>query len=115
MKKMRYLVFLLALFILAGCAPTKTLYYGNYSERYYRMVKSQDDASKTNFIKSLDDVIKKSTTKSKTPVPPGIYCDYGMMMAGQSNMEEAHKYFNLEKKNWPESAPLMDYLIQQYK
>jgi hypothetical protein len=116
MKKMRYFIALIILLAFAGCATqTGLYYYGDYSYKYYKMVKKQDEASKTNFIKSMDNVITKSTTQYKTPVPPGIYCDYGMMKASQSNIEEAHKYFNLEKSQWPESAPLMDYLIQFYK
>jgi hypothetical protein len=116
MSKFKFIVLSVIVLAFAGCATQSNLYYyGDYSAKYYKMVKKQDDASKTNFVKSLDNVITKSKTQYKTPVPPGIYCDYGMMMASQSKIDEAHKYFSLEKSQWPESAPLMDYLINLYK
>lgn len=116
MMKLRYLIAIIVLLAFAGCATQSSLYYyGDYSYKYYKMVKKQDETSKANFTKTLNTIITKSKDQYKKPVPPGIYCDYGMMMASQSNIEEAHKYFNLEKTTWPESAKFMDYLIQLYK
>ncbi len=116
MRKLRFIILGIVVLSFAGCATqTQLYYYGDYSHKYYNMVKKQDDASKQGFIKTLDNIISKSQKQDNSPVPPGIYCDYGMMMVGQSRPDEAQKYFNLEKSHWPESAPLMDYLIQLYK
>jgi hypothetical protein len=117
MKNTKYVILLIVLIVISSncLAKPKTLFYSNYSEKLYNQVKVHDDVSRDGFIKTLNDIIDKSTNKYKTPVPPGVYCDLGMMMAEQTSNEEARKYFTLEKTTWPESAALMDYLLEKYK
>lgn len=42
---------------------------------------------------------------------PGLYLEYGYIMARRGKTREAIKYYRLEKKHWPESAQLVDWLI----
>jgi hypothetical protein len=52
--------------------------------------------------------------KSKTSgllVPPGIYAEYGFVLAQEGKSEEAQVYFNLEKEKYPESKIFVDRLI----
>jgi hypothetical protein len=102
------------LFLLAACAPAPYLYYGNTSHSYYKAVKKQDAKSVANYKESLEQVFEKSAKLGK-PVPPGLYCDYAMLMVQEDNASEALKYLQLEKETWKESAALVDYLIEDYR
>jgi len=110
---MKYVLLCLVLFLLAGCFAPPYLYYGNSSYSYYKKVKKQDAKAVENYKHSLEQVFSRSE-KSGRPVPPGLYCDYALLMLEEQQNELAVKYFNLEKQTWSESGSFMDFLMQRY-
>lgn len=105
---------LLFLLFLAACAPPPYLYYGNSSHSYYRAVKKQDEKSVAQYKQSLEQVFKKSEALGK-PIPPGLYCDYAMLLLAENKKAEAKVYFLKEKAAWGESHAFMDFLMQKYE
>lgn len=91
-----------------GCAPSM-YYWGDYSASLYSYKKNPTDNTLARYKKCLEDIIVTSP-KDNLRVPPGIYCEYGYLMAKAGNNTEAVKYFDLEKSTYPESAYFMDKL-----
>lgn len=110
---MRYLLALAALLLLAGCMAPQYLYYGNTSHSYYKMVKNRDAKAVENYQESLEKVFERSA-KSGLKVPPGLYCDYAMLMLSQQKNDLAMQYLQLEKEAWAESEKMVDFLMQRY-
>ncbi|PKN72589.1 MAG: DUF4810 domain-containing protein [Candidatus Cloacimonetes bacterium HGW-Cloacimonetes-3] len=104
---------LVVLLLLAACATPPYLYYGNTSHSYYRAVKKQDAKSVANYKASLEQVFDVSTRLGR-PVPPGLYCDYALLLVAENNTTEAKRYLELEKTTWQESGTLVDFLMQRY-
>jgi len=111
MKKLLLLLPLLAL--LAACAPPPYLYYGNTSHSYYRAVKKQDEASVAQYKASLEKVFTRSAEMG-LPVPPGLYCDYAVLLLQEDRTDEARGYFQKEMQQWTESQAMVDFLMQRY-
>lgn len=115
MKKVQYIA-IFVIFFLYGCAFPPALHpkydWGNYSHALYKHKKSHTDASYQEYKKSLADIIEKTKT-SGNPVPPGIYCEYGFILAQEGKLEEAKIYFEFEKKTYPESRIFVDKLITE--
>lgn len=111
MKKLLALLPLVA--ILAACAPPPYLYYGNTSHSYYRAVKKQDEASVAQYKASLEKVFDRSADLG-LPVPPGLYCDYAVLLLQEDRTEEARTYFAKEMQQWTESQTMVDFLMQRY-
>ena len=111
---MKYYIGLIALLLLmSACATPPYLYYGNSSHSYYNAVKKQDAKSVAHYKASLEDVFAKSA-KLERPVPPGLYCDYAMLLLAEERPVEAKVYFQKEQSTWRESAGYMDFLMQRY-
>jgi hypothetical protein len=88
-----------------------TLYYwGNYSNSLYNFKKNPDESTKKSHIESLEKIINKSNYHGKK-IPPGVYCEYGYYFLLEENYLEAKKYFELEKKLYPESTKFVDILL----
>ena len=106
---MKRLVFLLFLFgFLAGCATPKPVYYwGNYSNSLYKYKKAPTEenlaAHKATLLKIIDE-----SNKLNLKVPPGVCCEYGLLLLKEGKREEAMQYFQLEEKTYPESKPFLD-------
>lgn len=102
------------LLLMAACAvPPPYLYYGDTSHSYYKAVKKQDAASVAHYKASLEDVFAKSI-RLRISVPPGLYCDYAMLLLANNELAGAKVYFQKEKDAWSESAAFMDFLMQRY-
>jgi len=111
---MRYLLLSMIVLLLAACAQSNELYYyGNSSQSYYRAVKYGDDNSRLDYKNSLNKVFEKSAARG-LKVPPGLYCDYAMLLLKEGQLAEAKVYMDKEKAAWPESGPMVDLLLQRY-
>lgn len=103
---------LLIAILLAACAPSY-LYYGNVSQHHYQYVKSPDPVSRQEYKHSLEKVFAKSE-QYKLPVPPGLYCDYALLLATEGDYAAAREYFLKEKAQWAESSRFIDFLLARY-
>jgi len=111
---MKKLVLMLAvLLLLAACVQPPYIYYGNSSHSYYKAVKKQDEQSVAQYKASLEQVFKRSDTMG-IKVPPGLYCDYALLLLRENRTEEAKAYFAKEKQNWQEAHLMVDFLAKRY-
>jgi hypothetical protein len=113
MKKKFLFISIIVFFFLSGCAPVAhhpQYYWGNYSHALYKNKKDHTPESYQAYKNALADIVEKSKT-SGLLVPPGIYAEYGFVLAQEGKSEEAQVYFNLEKEKYPESKIFVDRLI----
>lgn len=93
---------------LTGCA-TKGLYsWGGYDAALYGSY--SDPTTVTANMQKLDAHIQKLEL-NKQKVPPGLYADLGMLQLQAGERQKAQANFSKERAAWPESAVLMDALI----
>jgi len=112
MKKFLFISMIIC-FFLSGCAPVAhhpQYYWGNYSHALYKNKKDHTPESYQEYKNALADIMEKSKTRGLL-VPPGIYSEYGFILAQEGKFEEAQGYFNLEKEKYPESKIFVDRLI----
>lgn len=111
---MKYLAGIVLLLTLFACTPQRYLYYGDSSYSYYKAVKKADQRSVDNYKASLEKVFQKSSDLG-LPVPPGLYCDYALLLLAEENRSGAKDFFLKEKAAWSESAVLVDFLLAHYE
>ena len=106
---------LLALIALTstGCATRHDHYYwGNYEPLIYEMYLHPGAADAPTQIDKLTADIDKAHSLGK-PVPPGVYAHLGFMYAIAGKIDMAESAFGQEKANYPESAVLIDGMMQR--
>jgi hypothetical protein len=107
---MRLLTIIAMALLLGGCAAgNKSLYdWGDYDGMLYGSYK--DPTTVGANIQKLEQHIQKLEA-ARQKVPPGVYADCGMLLLQSGNREKAQTNFKKERDAWPESAPLMNALI----
>jgi len=93
---------------LSGCASKGLYDWGGYSAALYNSYK--DPATVTDGVQQLQTHIGK-LEQGRQKVPPGLYADLGMLQLQAGDKEHAQANFRKERALWPESAGLMDALI----
>lgn len=113
MKQPKLLVFSLFLaigFLVSNCGVTPLYYWGNYPHTFYKQIKKADEKAEQNHKDELLKIINTSQEK-ELRVPPGVYAELGFMMLAEDS-EASRRYFQLEMDTYPESAQLMQLLIE---
>lgn len=99
--------------LLGACQTTPELYYwGSYEQLLYDMYNKPGSATAELQIDSLSTDIEKAENRGKK-VAPGIHAHLGLMYAAVGNMAAAEAAFNNEKRLYPESATLLDGMLQR--
>lgn len=95
---------------LSGCATKNHGLYdwGGYDAALYGSYKDPTTVA-ANMLKLQTHIDKLEQGKQK--VPPGLYADLGMLQLQAGDKEKAQANFRKERELWPESAGLMDALI----
>jgi hypothetical protein len=102
MKKLIFCVCAMALIII-GCALPKPMYYwGNYPHTLYAYKKAPSEATLQKHKQEILKIIQKSK-ELEIRVPPGVYGEYGFILAKSGDKDGALKYFELEQQTYPES------------
>jgi hypothetical protein len=95
---------------LAGCAgPTTKYHWGSYEPALYQYYKTPSQVD--NFATELAATIRQAAEKGQK-VPPGICAEYAHILHQQGRFVEAATYFEREKREWPESAVLMNAMLR---
>jgi hypothetical protein len=95
--------------VLSGCATNKGLYdWGGYDAMLYGSYK--DPTTVAANMQKLEAHIH-GLELGKQKVPPGLYADLGTLELQAGDKEKAQANFRKEREVWPESASLMDALI----
>ena len=109
-------IILLKSIILCGlgllCASCKSTQLYNYQDDYYSYVKNADDKSLECLIKTYERIINKQD-KDRGVVPPGIYADYGWLLANSGKLSEAKEMFAKELELYPESEIFVKSLLKR--
>jgi hypothetical protein len=106
---MRLIYAALCVLAVSGCASNKNLYeWGGYDSVLYNSYK--DPTTIVDNMHKLELHIQK-LEQGKQKVPPGLYADLGTMYLQAGDKEKAKANFMKERNTWPESAGLMDALI----
>lgn len=94
---------------LGACQPATLYNWGNYDAT---MLAYYKDASHIDaFEAELLALIQQSETSDKR-LAPGLFAEYGFLQMQKGDNKSAVKFFELEKKNWPESKILMETMIR---
>lgn len=99
---------------MAGCAPQKMYYFGDYSQTLYSLEKNQTEEALINHKQELEKILTESEARN-LPVPPGIYAELGYINLKANSSQKAITLFQTESQLYPESKHLMDRLIQSAK
>jgi hypothetical protein len=101
----------IALLALSGCATSTGTYdWGRYEDSLYLRYAEQD------FGQAQREVYEMLPQPGHPRrVPPGVYADYGFLLYRRGDRDGAIAYFEREKAAFPESALLMNKLIERVK
>jgi hypothetical protein len=107
---MRLICAVVCALALGGCASgNKGMYdWGGYDAMLYGGYK--DPTTVAASMQKLETHIQK-LEQGKLKVPPGLYADLGMLQLQAGAKDKAQANFRKERELWPESASLMDALI----
>ena len=113
----RYLFYFTAICLITACGVPKPMYYwGDYNKAVYDYQKEQTESSKKDLMKTFEKIISKSSKKgTRKKVPPGIYADYGFLLLQDGQLKKGMRMLEKEKKLYPESEKMVNYLMSQFK
>jgi len=105
---------IMALLLLSGCATkTEPLYYwGDYQPQVYGYFTK--DKGPEEQIASLEAGLEQARASGKS-VPPGYLAHLGILYAQGEHQDQMLKYFEAEKKQYPESTAYIDFLSRKFK
>lgn len=102
------------LLLVSACKTTEPIYYhGTYNKAVYSYFKG-DQASLTEQIEVLQQIIEKAQAKGKK-VAPGVHAHLGLLHFDNGNDAEGQHQFELEKALFPESTKYLDFLLTSRK
>lgn len=97
---------------LLGC-KTNTLYdWGSYDKNLYEYY--HDPVEAKEFPVTLESHIEDLEKEEKKPAP-GLYAEVGTFKLKSGDIPSAINYYEKEAKTWPESAALINALVQNLK
>ncbi|MER2493315.1 DUF4810 domain-containing protein [Catenovulum sediminis] len=102
--------------LLSGCAvkDNRMYHWGSYENVIYAHHLKADETPPQLQIETLTMEIDKASANGK-PVAPGIYAHLGMLYASIGDLSSAIDALEREKQAFPESAVLIDGLLNRVK
>ena len=100
--------------IICSCASPTKYYWGEYENVLYTQYDQPGEATPDFQIQTLQADIQVAASEGK-PLPPGFYAHLGYQYLQIGKAGEARQCFAQEKKNFPESAILMDRFLKKIK
>lgn len=99
--------------VLSACETTPNLYYwGSYERLLYDMYNKPGAATAELQIDELSTDIERAENSGQK-MAPGVHAHLGLMYAAVGNMPAAEAAFSNEKRLYPESATLLDGMLQR--
>lgn len=98
----------------SACASTsKSIYHwGDYSETAYNHKHEPSDETREKHKLALLAIVENAAKKNKK-IPPGIYAELATLELQVNNLNEAQSYLLQEKALFPESAPMIDAMLNK--
>jgi hypothetical protein len=99
--------------LLAGCVshPQPLYYWGGYQSQVYDHFKGEKGAQEQ--ILTLEQVREQARSQGKA-LPPGFHAHLAMLYGQAGQSERLAEQLEAEKKQFPESAPFMDFLLKKF-
>ena len=110
MKNFFLLLFLLGL---GSCASNSIYYWGNYESLLYDQYQTPGKSMPETQVLKLEEDIEKARSKNK-PLPPGFYAHLGYQYLQMGRTDDAKVSFESEKRQFPESAVLMNRFLKKF-
>ncbi len=110
---MNKLVQVFFLLVLGSCASNTIYYWGHYQELLYDQYQTPGKATPEQQVLALQEDIQIAKSKNK-PLPPGFYAHLGYQYLQMGKTGEAKQGFEAEKRQFPESAVLMDRFLKKF-
>lgn len=107
-------LFLLLTLLLSSCASQSIYYWGHYQDLLYDQYQTPGKATPEEQVLKLEEDIEKARSKNK-PLPPGFYAHLGYQYLQMGRTAEAKESFDAEKRQFPESAVLMNRFTSKFK
>ncbi len=109
----RNTLLLLCIFLAAGCATKKEIYYwGEYEKLIHDAYIKPGSADPATQIEKLKADIQKSEAKGKR-VAPGIYAHLGYLYALEGKDSQSKAAFNQEQTLYPESKVFIEGMLNR--
>jgi hypothetical protein len=105
---MRSLYTVMLALALSGCASKGLYEWGGYDAVLYNSYKDPSTVA-ANMLRLQTHI--QQLEQNRLKVPPGLYADLGMLQLQAGDKEHAQANFLKERDLWPESASLMNALI----
>ncbi len=110
-----YMLLLLCIFLVAGCATKKEIYYwGEYEQLIHDAYINPGSADPATQIEKLNADIQKSEAKGKR-VAPGIYAHLGYLYALEGKDSQSKAAFMQEQTLYPESTVFIEGMLNRAK
>lgn len=107
---MKILTIALVLLATTGCANRTALYqWGGYEDMLFQSYKNPDKSAE--FLSGLEKHVMKME-QSQQKIAPGLYAELGTLYLQAGDSIKAVALYTKEKNAWPESAGLMNSLIE---
>ena len=111
MKKFSNVILLL---LLSSCASQTIYHWGHYQELLYDQYQTPGKATPEYQVTKLEEDIEEAKNKNK-PLPPGFFAHLGYQYLQMGRTSDAKESFEAEKRQYPESAVLMDRFLKKFK
>jgi len=95
--------------LLTGCASNSLYQWGGYEEQLYAAYK---DPTKVETLRLKLESLLQEAQQSGRRAAPGLYAELGTLYLQAGNRPQAIRYYELERRTWPESTLLMTAMIQ---
>jgi len=93
---------------MTACAPATLFEWGNYEPALYAY--AQNPENRQLYQEALEQAIKRGLERDA--LAPGLMAELGYLHLEAGNTAEALRYFEEERARFPESAKLMDRMIE---
>ncbi len=104
---------LLLLLGLGSCASHSIYYWGHYQDLLYDQYQTPGKSTPEIQALKLEEDIEKARSQNK-PLPPGFFAHLGYQYLQMGRTDDAKVSFESEKRQFPESAVLMDRFLKKF-
>lgn len=98
-----------AIALLGGCGASAQYKWGNYEDNMFDYY--HEPGRKEKVVSDHLRMVANPPTNGQK-LAPGMFAEAGTFYLEQGDLKNAIAYYQLEKEAWPESATLMDALIE---
>lgn len=110
---MKSFFLILILMIFSSCASQSLYYWGHYQDLLYDQYQTPGKATPEVQVLKLEEDIEKARSLNK-PLPPGFYAHLGYQYLQMGRTAEAKDSFDAERRQFPESAVLMERFLKKF-